>query len=218
MLSQSSQFADRRAAGARLVPLLSAYAGRPDVLVFGLPRGGVPVASEVAHGLQAPLDVFVVRKLGVPGHEELAMGAVASGGVRVLNEEVLVATRTGADEIAYVTARELEVLGRQEHAFRGDRPLPDLAARTVILTDDGLATGATMRAAIAAVRERGAAGVIVAVPVAPRETLRALRAEVDEIVCLLAPDPFVAVGVWYRDFRPVSDNEVRELLVGDQEP
>jgi len=191
---------------------LTAYAERGDVVVLGLPRGGVPVAHEVARALGAPLDVFVVRKLGVPGHEELAMGAIASGGVRVLNEDVVAATRMGSDEIEQVAARELATLSEQEQAFRGDRPPIDVRDRTVIVVDDGLATGATMRAAVTALRERGARRIVVAVPTAPRETCEALRQLADGVVCATTPDPFMAVGLWYADFAPVRDEEVRELL------
>jgi predicted phosphoribosyltransferase len=211
-MSDQSRFADRRDAGRRLADELIQYAGQSDVVVLGLPRGGVPVAYEVAGALGAPLDVFVVRKLGVPGHEELAMGAIASGGVRVLNQDVVAATGVDPDEVERVAARELETLTGQERVYRGERRPVDVADRTAILVDDGLATGATMRAAITAVRERGASRIVVAVPTAPRETCEALRPEVDEVVCATTPDPFMAVGLWYADFSPVSDDEVRMLL------
>jgi predicted phosphoribosyltransferase len=211
-VSNRGRFTDRRDAGRRLGERLGRYAGRADVLVLGLPRGGVPVAFEVARALRAPLDVFLVRKLGVPGHEELAMGAIASGGIRVLNDDVLSATRIGQPQIEAVSARELSTLEQQEVAYRGDRPPLDPRGRTAILVDDGLATGATMRAAVEALRDRGAAGIVVAVPTAPAETCAALAREVDEVVCLITPDPFMAVGLWYRDFAPVSDAEVRDLL------
>jgi len=206
------RFEDRRDAGRRLAERLAGYAGRSDVVVLGLPRGGVPVAFEVARALDAPLDVFLVRKLGVPGHEELAMGAIASGGIRVLNPDVVSATRVDRAQIEEVSARELATLERQESAYRGDRSPLDPSGRVAILVDDGLATGATMRAAIEALRGLGAGGIVVAVPTAPIETCEALSGEVDEVVCAFTPDPFMAVGLWYRDFAPVSDEEVRELL------
>ena len=211
-MSVRSRFADRHDAGRRLAERLRHYAGRDDVIVLGLPRGGVPVAFEVARALGVPLDVFVVRKLGVPGHEELAMGAIASGGVRVLNDDVLAATRMSAEALEAVAARELERLQEQERAYRGERKPLDVSGRVAILVDDGLATGATMRAAIEALRDRGAGAIVVAVPTAPIETCDALRREVDEVVCARTPDPFMAVGLWYRDFAPVGDQEVTELL------
>jgi predicted phosphoribosyltransferase len=211
-MSGGERFADRHDAGRRLAEDLTRYANRDDVVVLGLPRGGVPVAYEVAHALNAPLDVFLVRKLGVPGHEELAMGAIASGGVMVLNEDVLAATRIPPEAVQAVAARELERLRDQERAYRSDRPPLEVQGRTGILVDDGLATGASMRAAAEALRDRGAGSIIVAVPTAPIETCEALRAEVDEVVCARTPDPFMAVGLWYRDFSPVSDAEVAELL------
>ena len=170
------------------------------------------MAFEVAEALEAPLDVFMVRKLGVPGHEELALGAIASGGVRVLNPDVLAAIDTSAEEIEVVAARELQELERRERSYRGDRPARDLAGRLAIVVDDGLATGATMRAAVQALRERGVSRIVVAVPVAPAQTCQALRRDADEVVCAVTPDPFTAVGRWYRDFAPVSDDEVRVLL------
>ena len=206
------RFEDRRDAGRRLADQLGHYAGRQDVVVLGLPRGGVPVAFEVARALEAPLDVFLVRKLGVPGHEELAMGAIASGGVRVLNADVISGAGLSDAQIEAVSLRELEQLERQERAYRGDRAPIDVTGRTAILVDDGLATGATMRAAVAALRDRGAGVIVVAVPTAPSETCAALRREVDEVVCAHTPDPFMAVGLWYRDFAPVGDQEVADLL------
>jgi putative phosphoribosyl transferase len=214
MMGVSAQFADRRDGGRRLADQLTSYAGRSDVVVLGLPRGGVPVASEVADALRAPLDVFVVRKLGVPGHEELAMGAIASGGVRVLNPRVVEASAVGSAEVGEVTRRELETLSRQERAFRGARPPVEVRDRTVIVVDDGLATGATMRAAVTALRQRSAAAIVVAVPTAPRETCEALSSIADEVVCTTMPDPFMAVGLWYADFTPVSDEAVQALLGG----
>jgi putative phosphoribosyl transferase len=172
----------------------------------------VPVALEVANALEAPLDVFMVRKLGVPGHEELALGAIASGGVRVLNPEVLAAIDISPDEVKAVAARELRELERRELSYRGDRPALDLAGRVAIVVDDGLATGATMRAATQALRERGVSRIVVGVPVAPAQTCRSLRRDADEVVCAATPEPFTAVGRWYRDFAPVDDEEVRALL------
>jgi predicted phosphoribosyltransferase len=211
-MTDVTRFADRHAAGAALAGRLERYRGRSDVVVLGLPRGGVPVAFEVARALGAPLDVFLVRKLGVPGHEELAMGAIASGGVRVLNDDVVLATALGPDQIEQVAVRELETLRRRELAYRGERPPLELGGRVPIVVDDGLATGATMRAAVAALRDRGVAAIVVAVPAAPIETCEALGREVEEIVCLITPEPFMAVGLWYRDFSPVSDDQVRALL------
>jgi predicted phosphoribosyltransferase len=210
------RFRDRAHAGRVLGErLCDRYAGAADVLVLGLPRGGVPVAFEVARVLAAPLDVFVVRKLGVPGHEELAMGAIASGGTRVLNESVVGALGLGEEEIARAAAVERDELGRRERAYRGDRGPVDASGRTVILVDDGLATGSTMRAAALAVRAQRPKRVVVAAPVAARETCEELRADVDEVVCLLTPAPFYAVGAWYEDFAPTSDDEVRRLLASN---
>ncbi|HEY1592019.1 MAG TPA: phosphoribosyltransferase [Solirubrobacteraceae bacterium] len=211
-MSDGVRFADRRDAGRRLAERLERYRGRDDLVILGLPRGGMPVAAEVAAALDAPLDVFVVRKLGVPGHEELAMGAIASGGVGVLNDDVVRSAGVGEDELRAVAARERETLEAQERAYRGHAPPVDVRGRTVILVDDGLATGATMRAGIRALRGLGAAAIVVAVPTAPRETCEALTREVDDVVCATTPDPFTAVGIWYRDFRPVSDEQVRKLL------
>lgn len=206
------RFRDRTDAGRRLAAELSAYAGQPDLLVLALPRGGVPVGFEVARALRAPLDVFLVRKLGVPGHEELAMGAIASGGVRVMNPEVMEMLRVPDALVESVAAREQQELKRRESAYRDGRPAPEVRGRTVILVDDGLATGSTMRAAVAALREEGAERLIVAVPVAAPETCDAFRSEVDQVVCALTPDPFMAVGLWYEDFGQTTDAEVRELL------
>ena len=204
-----SPFADREEAGRRLaaeLPLLD----RP--LVLALPRGGVPVAAAVARAIGAPLDVFVVRKLGLPRQPELAMGAVASGGVRVVNDAVVREAHVPAAVLEEVTARELAAVQLRERLYRGDRPPPDLAARDVVLVDDGLATGATMRAAVAAVRAHDPSRVVVAVPVAPPETIAALARSGVEIACLYMPDDFVSVGSWYRDFGQVSDEEVVRLL------
>jgi len=211
-------FRDRHEAGRLLAEKLKAYAHRLEVLVLALPRGGVPVAYEVARALGAPLDVFLVRKLGVPGHEELAMGAVATGGVRVLNEQIVRALRIPDDVIDAVTMREQEELARRERLYRGDRPLPDVRGRTVILVDDGLATGATMHAAIAALRQQQPARIVVAVPTAAPETCQALRAEVDDVVCAITPEPFYSVGLWYEDFSQTTDDEVRDLLARAAQP
>jgi putative phosphoribosyl transferase len=210
----SDRFADRTDAGRRLAEDLRPYAGRPDAVVLALPRGGVPVAYEVAHGLGLALEPFLVRKLGVPGHEELAMGAIASGGARVLNHEVLTGAGLTERQVEDVTRRELQTLEERERRYRGERPPRALQDATGILVDDGLATGATMRAAIQALKNLGAARIVVAVPVAPIQTCAALRPEVDELVCLKTPEPFTAVGFWYRDFSPVSDEQVTELLSG----
>src|SRR6266403_2295140 len=191
---------------------LEKYADRDDVIVLGLPRGGVPVANEVAKRLRAPLDVFIVRKLGVPGFEELAAGAIASGGVRVLNEDVLRALPNADEIIESVTAKETAELERREKSYRDDRPAPELRDRVVILVDDGLATGATMRAAVKALRQRGVAKIVVAVPVGPPDTCREFEDEADEVVCASEPEFFQAVGQYYEDFSQTSDDEVRDLL------
>jgi erythromycin esterase-like protein/adenine/guanine phosphoribosyltransferase-like PRPP-binding protein len=211
------RFRDRREAGRLLAAKLTAYANRPDVVVLALPRGGVPVAYEVAQALNAPLDVFIVRKLGVPGYEELAMGAIASGGARVLNDPIVRDLRIPDYVIDRVAAEEGEELARRERAYRGGRPPLDVRGRTVILVDDGLATGATMRAAVKALRQREPARIIVAVPTASPDTCEELRAEVDEVVCAITPQPFYAVGYWYEDFTQTTDQEVRELLARAQQ-
>jgi putative phosphoribosyl transferase len=209
---QSLIFRDRTDAGRQLADELLHYGGRDDVTVLALPRGGVPVAAEVASRLALPLDVFVVRKLGVPGHEELAMGAIASGGVRVLNHDVIISLSMPSDVIEAVTAIEREELERREHSYRGNRPPLDLRGRTVILIDDGLATGASMRAAVAALRQKGAGRIVVAVPVGAPSTCRELAGEADESICLITPESFVGVGQYYDDFSQTNDEEVRELL------
>jgi putative phosphoribosyl transferase len=205
-------FTDRREAGVELARRLEKYQGRDDLVVLALPRGGVPVAYEVAKALGAPLDVFVVRKLGMPGHPELAMGAIASGGVRVLNQDVVGWYGIPAhaiEEVAQLEQRELE---RREQAYRGNQPPIDLRGRTVLLIDDGLATGSTMKAAVRAVRAHDPARIVVAVPVGAAETCREFVDVADEIVCSRAPDQFRAVGLWYHDFSETPDAEVRQLL------
>ncbi|GIW73257.1 MAG: phosphoribosyltransferase [Planctomycetota bacterium] len=203
-------FRDRTEAGRVLAEAMASYAGRPDLLVLGLPRGGVVVAYEVARALGAPLDVLIVRKLGRPGQEELAMGAIASGGIRVMNPQV--AAWVPPSEIEAVIEREAQELRRRELAYRGDRPPPELAGRSLVLVDDGLATGATMRAAVQAVRQRAPAEVVVAVPVAPPDTVALLATEADAVVCPATPEPFFGIGQWYEDFSQTTDAEVRELL------
>jgi len=215
--SQSSEprgpvFRDRRHAGQILAERLARYRDRDDVLVLGLPRGGVPVAYEVAKALKASLDVFVVRKLGVPGHEELAMGAVASGDLQVLNDDVVKALEIPEEIIEAAARRQLDELRRQQDAYRGDRPPPNVDWRTVILVDDGLATGSSMRAAVAALKRQRPKRLVVAVPVGAKATCAELRDEVDEVVCVATPADFLAVGFWYENFSPTSDDEVRYLL------
>lgn len=210
-------YADRTEAGRQLAAKLDHYRDRPDVLVLGLPRGGVPVAYEVAQALHAPLDVFIVRKLGVPGHEELAMGAIATGSARVLNDNVLRILPIPQHVIDAVAARETRELERRERLYRGDRPPPDVRGRTVILVDDGLATGSTMRAAVKALRQLKPAKIVVAVPVGAPETCAEFQDEADEAICAAMPDPFYAVGYWYANFEPTSDEEVRSLLAEARE-
>src|SRR5438034_10439689 len=205
-------FPNRAEAGRLLAEKLVKYAGRDDVIVLGLPRGGVPVAFEVAQRLGAQLDVFIVRKLGVPGFEELAAGAIASGGVRVLNEDVVRAIPYASEAIEAVTAKETAELQRREQIYREGRAAPELRDRIVILVDDGLATGATMRAAVKALRQQGAAKIVVAVPVAPPDTCQELAQQADETICLRTPPFFQAVGQYYEDFSQTSDDDVRELL------
>jgi putative phosphoribosyl transferase len=206
-------FPNRTEAGQLLAEKLEKYAGRDDVIVLGLPRGGVPVALEVAQRLGAPLDVFIVRKLGVPGFEELAAGAIASGGVRVLNDDVVRALPNAEQAIEAVTARETAELARREQEYRGGRAAPELRDRIVILVDDGLATGATMRAAVKALRQRDVAKIVIAVPVGPADTCREFEHEADETLCLSTPEFFQAVGQYYEDFSQISDEEVRALLL-----
>jgi len=205
-------FRDRREAGRLLATKLGAYAKRPDVIVLALPRGGVPVAYEVARALGAPLDIFLVRKLGVPGYEEFAMGAIATGGVRVLNDQLVGGLRIPDYIVDEVAAREQQELERRERLYRGDRPAPEVRDRTVILVDDGLATGATMLAAVKALRQQQPARIVVAVPTAAPETCEQLRTVADDVICAITPEPFHAVGLWYDDFSQTMDEEVRDLL------
>lgn len=205
-------FKDRRDAGRRLAEKLAPLSGREDVIVLGLPRGGLPVAFEVAMALGVPLDVFLVRKLGLPGREEFAMGAIAMGGVRVMNQEVVDWLRISREQIDSITAREQKEMERRDKAYRSARPMPELKGRTVIVIDDGLATGATMRAAVTALRTFNPARIVVAVPTGSPDVCDAFNREADEVVCLSTPEPFEAVGAWYADFSQTTDDEVRELL------
>ena len=209
---QSHRFRDRREAGRLLAGRLSQFRNQPDVVVLALPRGGVPVAYEICRELNAPLDVFVVRKLGVPWQPELAMGAIAGKGIEVLNGDVVTAYNIPPHVIRTVAEREGVELRRRLEDYRGDRPFPDLANQTVILVDDGLATGSTMRAAISAVKMERPRAVVVAVPVSAAATCRQLQPDVDSVVCLQTPPDFSAVGVWYDDFSQTTDEEVRQLL------
>jgi len=207
-----ARFANRTDAGRRLATELQEYANRPDVIVLALPRGGVPIGYEVANALGVPLDVFVVRKIGLPWQEELAMGAVASGGVRVFDRNLIRVAHVSDADVERIADAEERELERRERMYRGDRPFPDLNAKTVILVDDGLATGASMRAAVAALREEKPARIVVAVPVAAPETCDAFRSIADEIVCAETPEPFQAVGQWYDDFSQTTDEDVKALL------
>ena len=207
------RFLNRSDAGRQLAAeLLPGYGGRSDVLVLGLPRGGVPVAFEIAVALDAPLDVFVVRKLGLPGHEEFGIGAIASGGVRVVDESVLRAYGVDSRTLEEITEREQRELERRERRYRDDRPFPAIQDRVVILVDDGLATGSTMRAAVAALRAEGPREIVVAVPVGAPETCSAMARLADDVVCLMTPEPFYAVGLWYENFDQTDDAEVHDLL------
>ena len=205
-------FKTRKEAGQRLTSDLKEYANRPDVIVLGLPRGGVPVAYEVARGLNAPLDVWLVRKLGAPGHEELAMGAIASGDTRILNKDVVRSLDVSKQAIDKVAAKEQQELERREKAYRGDLPPLELRDRTVLLVDDGLATGASMHAAAVALRQHDPKEIVAAVPVAAPETCQEFKIKVDKIICSETPQPFYAVGLWYDKFDQTTDQEVRDLM------
>ena len=205
-------FRDRRQAGRKLAPLLRHFIGRHDVVVLALPRGGVPVAYEVAVAIGLPLDVFTVRKLGVPGHEEFAMGAIGSGGAYVLNEGVIDALHISQDQVVRIAERERQELERREHLYRDHRPYPELAEKIVILIDDGLATGASMLVAVNALRQKRVAKIVVAIPVASVEACSLLRENADEVICYSTPERFGGVGAWYADFSQVTDEEVRALL------
>lgn len=208
----NDRFRDRRDAGRKLARRLSHYAGRDDVIVLALPRGGLPVGAEVAESLDAPMDVFLVRKLGVPGHEELAMGAIASGDVRVVDDRVFGQAHVQADDLARVSAQEERELRRRERLYRGDRPLPDVTGKVVILVDDGLATGSTVRAAIVGVKSLGPKAIVVGVPVAPPEVCAAITKDINEVVCVLQPEVMLGIGGHYERFPQLSDDDVRVWL------
>ena len=210
--TEALPFSNRTEAGQLLGQALMHHAGREDVIVLALPRGGVPVAFEVARMIGASLDLMIVRKLGTPGHEELAMGAIATGGARVLNQDIVESLGIREDAIEAVARREMQEIERRDRAYRGNRPAPRVEGRRVILVDDGLATGATMRVAVEALRQQRPARIVIGVPVAPAETIALLHHEADEVVCLATPEPFFAIGYWYRDFAQTSDKEVEELL------
>jgi len=205
-------FRNRSDAGRLLAGALEDYKDQPDVLVLALPRGGVPVAYEVARALNVPLDIFLVRKLGVPGHEEVAMGAIASGGIRLLNDDLVRQLNISREAIESVAAREEQELERRERLYHGDKPAPNVRGRSVIVVDDGLATGSTMKVALAALREQQPAKLIVAVPVAPPDTCESLRQDADDVLCAVTPEPFMAVGAWYQSFEQTTDDEVRDLI------
>lgn len=206
------RFHNRTEAGRRLAAQLSQYANSPDVLVLGLPRGGIPVAYEIAKALHVPLDVWLVRKLGVPGQEELAMGAIASGGVMILNNEIINLLKISREAVEQVAAAEKQELERRDQAYRGDRPLPQIENHTIILVDDGIATSSTLRAAIAALQRHQPKHIVVAAPVAPPSVCESLKTIVDDVVCLNTPEPLHSIGMWYIDFSQTTDNEVRDLL------
>ena len=212
-----SRFRDRREAGRILARRLSKYVGRSNVIVLGLPRGGVPIAYEVAHALGAPLDVFIVRKIGHPWNEELALGAIATGGVEILDRDFARQLGTSEEQLKRLVAREQRELERRDWVYRGDRPFPDLAGKTAIVVDDGLATGASMRAAVQALRSYHPESIVVAAPVASREAYARISQMADECVCVMTPEPFYGVGAWYEDFSHTSDGEALELLAGAAE-
>jgi putative phosphoribosyl transferase len=205
-------FTNRTHAGKELAKALAAYIDHPDSIVLALPRGGVPIAFEIANVLHAPLDVFIVRKLGAPGQPELAIGAIASGGLRVMNDDILRMLRVSEATIAATVAEEQKELERRERLYRGDRPAVKITEKIVIIVDDGIATGATMRAAVRALKEQKPRQLIVAIPTAAADTCDLLRQEVDKVVCLATPEPYIAVGRWYKDFAQTSDAEVQSLL------
>jgi predicted phosphoribosyltransferase len=212
LANMSVPFEDRSAAGKELAANLRAFAGRPDAIVCALPRGGVPVGAEIARALNASLTVFLVRKLGVPGHEELAMGALTTGGLRLLNRGVIEKLRIADSDIESVVYRETQELIRREKLYCRGQGSPDFKGKVVIITDDGIATGSTMFLAVEALRKRGAAYIVVGVPVAPAAAISQLRGVADQVICLAEPEPFAAVGEWYRDFRQVTDREVCQIL------
>ena len=213
-----SRFKNRKEAGQKLAAKLQMYAHRPDVIVLGLPRGGIPVAFEVARKLGLPLDVFVVRKLGAPGREELAMGAIASGGIRVFNDDVVRMLNISGNAIESAAEREGEELERREKAYRDNLPPINVKDKSIIIVDDGLATGATMRAAVLALRKQGPLAIIVAVPAGSPDACEKVGEEADGIICAIAPEPFFAVGAWYDDFSQTTDEEIRQLLKMAHEP
>ena len=209
----TKQFRDRREAGRLLAKQLKLnYTNRPDVLVLGLPRGGVPVAYEVAKVLHAPLDICIVRKLGTPGHKELAMGAISTGGIMLLNEDLVRSLKISQKAIEQVAVKEWQELERRDRLYRGSRPVPDLGHRTIILVDDGIATGSTLKAALSTIKQQQPKRIVVAVPVAPPDVCKELKEEVDEVVCLLTPEWLYSISLWYDDFSPTTDEEVRNLL------
>ena len=211
-VGEMTPFKDRRDAGRKLAQKLSAYANQSNMLILALPRGGVPVAYEVALALNVSLDIFLVRKLGLPGREELAIGAIASGGVRILNSDIVRMLSVPEEVINFVARRELQELQRRERLYRGNRPSPEVRDRKVILIDDGLATGASMRAAVAGLRAQHPSRIVIAAPAAAAETCAALRSDADEVICAITPEPFYGVSRWYEDFSQVTDEEVRTLL------
>ncbi|MFO7964026.1 MAG: phosphoribosyltransferase [Desulfobacterales bacterium] len=211
-MKAKNRFRNRTDAGVKLAEKLAAYKGQKNLLVLALPRGGVPVGYEVANFLDAPFDIFLVRKLGVPGQEELAMGAIASGGIRILNEDIIRMAQIPVQDIEAETRKEEQELQRREREYRGDRPMPELEGRRIILVDDGLATGASMKAAVAALRDRNVAEIIVAVPTASPDTCSEFEAMVDQVICARTPEPFGGVGAWYEDFSQTTDDEVRKYM------